>query len=95
MTVHVRLFAMLRERAGRGELLWTVGPDDTVGDLWGALCAAFPRLGEIATTVTFAVNHEYVDRLHRLHNNDEIAIIPPVSGGAFHVPPHPTPYRPE
>lgn len=85
MTVHVRLFAMLRERVGQRELEWTVSSDDTVDDLWTALCVAFPRLAEGGATVTFAVNHEYVDRFHRLHDNDEVAIIPPVSGGAFHV----------
>jgi len=81
MEVRIRFFAVLRERAGRAELSWQVEPDETVGDLWTALCLAVPSLGEGKTPVTFAVNQEYVDRVYRLHDNDEVAIIPPVSGG--------------
>jgi len=81
MVVRVRFFAMLRERAGRAELVWQAEPGETVGGLWGALCSAFPSLGESGARVAFAVNQEYVDRFYRLHDNDEVAIIPPVSGG--------------
>jgi molybdopterin converting factor subunit 1 len=85
MTVRVRLFAGLRERAGCGDLVWEMPPSATAHDVWIALCRAFPRLGDVGAQVAFAVNHEYVDRSHPLTDNDELAIIPPVSGGSSHV----------
>lgn len=85
MTVRVRLFAALRERAGCGDLVWEIQPAETAHDVWVALRAAFPRLGDVGEQVAFAVNQEYVDRSYPLNDNDELAIIPPVSGGSSHV----------
>ena len=98
MTVRVRFFAMLREHAGQAELPWETASEATVDDLWGALCAAFPTFAPVKDRVAFAVNREYVDRFHRLYDNDEVAFIPPVSGGTFHsgtshVSPHAAPHR--
>jgi len=81
MMVRVRVFASLRERIGRPELDWTLADDATVGDLWQAVCAAHPALADTGASVSFAVNQEYVARHHRLHPGDEVALIPPVSGG--------------
>ncbi len=81
MTVRVRFFAVLRERAGRAEVAWQVPPGETVGTLWARLCVAFPGLARSGDRVAFAVNREYVDSVHPLADNDEVAVIPPVSGG--------------
>lgn len=81
MTVHLRFFASLRERLRRSEAEWTLPDGATVDDLWQALCGAYSQLAELSPSITFAVNREYVDRTHRLSNNDEVALIPPVSGG--------------
>lgn len=86
MTIRVRFFAALREHVDRAEVVWELGPQQTVSDLWEALRKAYPGLGDLSGRVAFAVNQEYVDSLHRLHDNDEVAIIPPVSGGISHVP---------
>jgi len=86
MKVRVRFFAALREHVDRAEVVWELGPQQTVGDLWDALQNAFPGLGGLSGHVAFAVNQEYVDSAHCLHDNDEVAIIPPVSGGSSHVP---------
>jgi MoaE-MoaD fusion protein len=76
--VRVRLFAGLRERAGWGEREVEVGP--TVGEVWEAL-----GLGEEPAGMLYAVNQEYAERDRRLADGDEVAVIPPVSGGAFRL----------
>jgi molybdopterin converting factor subunit 1 len=83
MRVTVRLFAALRERVGARELVREAAPGATVADLWAALRAEFPGLAAAEPAVAFAVNQRYVDRSHPLHDNDELAVIPPVSGGSF------------
>jgi len=74
MPVTVRLFAGLRERAGwsRRELEGLA----RVGDVWPAL-----DLGEEPGGLLYAVNREYADAGHKLRDGDEVALIPPVSGG--------------
>jgi molybdopterin synthase catalytic subunit len=78
MQVTIRLFAGLRERAGWGVRELEAGP--TVGDIWQAL-----GLGEEPAGLLYAVNREYADRDRRLADGDEVALIPPVSGGAFRL----------
>ena len=78
MNVRVRLFAGLRERAGWSER--EVDGVARVGDVWDAL-----RLGEEPGGLLYAVNKEYASRDHELADGDEIALIPPVSGGAFRL----------
>ena len=77
MSVQVRLFAGLRERAG-----WSSREIDaaTVADVWPAL-----GLGEEPAGLLYAVNREYAERERELRDGDEVALIPPVSGGAFRV----------
>jgi molybdopterin synthase catalytic subunit len=77
MAVTVRLFAGLREQAGwsRREL-----EAATVADVWPAL-----GLGEEPAGLLYAVNREYADPERELADGDEVALIPPVSGGAFRV----------
>ena len=77
MPVTVRLFAGLREQAGwsRREL-----EAATVADVWPAI-----GLGQEPVGLLYAVNREYADRERQLHDGDEVALIPPVSGGAFRV----------
>jgi molybdopterin synthase catalytic subunit len=77
MAVTVRLFAGLRERAGwaRREL-----EAATVADVWPAL-----ELGDEPAGLLYAVNREYAERDRELRDGDEVALIPPVSGGAFRV----------
>jgi molybdopterin synthase catalytic subunit/molybdopterin converting factor small subunit len=75
VTVRVRLFAGLRERAG-----WSQREVDaaTVGDVWRTL-----GLGDEPDGLLYAVNKQYAQRDTPLADGDEVALIPPVSGGAF------------
>jgi molybdopterin synthase catalytic subunit len=53
----------------------------TVGEIWDGLVREIPALGAQDERIAFAVNHEYVNRDYRPADNDEVAFIPPVSGG--------------
>jgi molybdopterin synthase catalytic subunit/molybdopterin converting factor small subunit len=77
VTVHVKLFAGLRERAG-----WSAREVEaaTVADIWPAL-----GLGDEPEGLLYAVNREYAERDRELRDGDEVALIPPVSGGTFRV----------
>ena len=79
MTIRVLFFAYLRERCGVREATVELPAGATVDDLWRHLRARFDRLPPAAPR--FAVNRVYVDKTHPLHDNDELALIPPVSGG--------------
>jgi MoaE-MoaD fusion protein len=76
MHVTVRLFAGLRERAGRSQL--ELEDVSRIEDVWPAL-----DLGAEPPGLLYAVNRAYVKRGHELANGDEVAVIPPVSGGSF------------
>jgi molybdopterin synthase catalytic subunit len=80
MHVHVRLFAGLRERAGSGELELELPDGATVADALEQLRDVFD-----AVAVVMAVNKEYADSGVTLHADDELALIPPVSGGSTAV----------
>jgi MoaE-MoaD fusion protein len=77
--VRVRLFAGLRERAGWGEREVEVA-GETIADVWTAL-----ELGDEPAGLLYAVNQEYAERDRELAEGDEVAVIPPVSGGAFRL----------
>jgi molybdopterin synthase catalytic subunit/molybdopterin converting factor small subunit len=81
VNVRVRLFAALRERAGSGSVEIELPDDSRVGDVWGAL-----DLGDEPPGILFAVNRAYAERSSALSPGDEVALIPPVSGGAESSP---------
>jgi MoaE-MoaD fusion protein len=83
MTVSVRLFAILRERAGRDSVEIELPEGATVGDAFERL-AETPGLGELVARMPLrmAVNREYASEVTRIDAGDELAVIPPISGGA-------------
>lgn len=81
-TVTVRLFARLSDIAGARETEIEIGEGLTAADAFAALARAYPEMEALTDTVRFAVNAEYVPSSHRLEPGDELALIPPVSGGA-------------
>jgi len=76
--IRVRLFAGLRERAGWSER--ELDGIERVSDVWPAL-----QLGDEPAGLLYAVNREYAEQERELADGDEVALIPPVSGGAFRV----------
>lgn len=77
--LHVRLFASYREAAGTNRLDITLPADARVADLLEALGARLPAVQRAPGLV--AVNHTYVNSDSGLKDGDEVALIPPVSGG--------------
>ena len=80
MKVDVRLFAALRERAGSARVAVELVDGATVGDVWPLLA-----LGDEPPGMLYAVNRAYADRAEELSEGDEVAVIPPVSGGDFRL----------
>ncbi|RIK67810.1 MAG: molybdopterin converting factor subunit 1 [Planctomycetota bacterium] len=80
-TVTVRFFGPARDHAGTPEARIAIEAAETVGRLAGRLAQAYPRLGE-ALGIRLAVNKSFVPLSHVLNDGDEVAVIPPVSGGA-------------
>jgi MoaE-MoaD fusion protein len=84
--VSVRLFAVLRERAGRDRIELELPEGATVADALGALDAHEKLTGALDRHgVVMAVNRQYAPADARLHEGDEVALIPPVSGGGADV----------
>jgi molybdopterin synthase catalytic subunit len=79
--VRIRLFAMQREAARSKELPVEVADGATVGDAWDAAVGLVPALAPGRDSLRFAVNGAYADPATRLADGDEVAAIPPVSGG--------------
>ena len=80
MQVRIRLFAGLRERAGTGARTLDLTDGATLGDVWPAL-----GLGDEPSGLLYAVNRRYAEPPTALADGDEVALIPPVSGGDFRV----------
>jgi molybdopterin converting factor small subunit len=81
MRVRVKLFASLRELAGTGDLETVVEPGATVADVWAALVSRYPALAPYAAATSCARNLEYARLSTPVDPDDEIAFMPPVSGG--------------
>jgi molybdopterin synthase catalytic subunit len=86
MRVRVRLFAIQRELAGAREVPIELGDGATVEDAWTAVVARFPVLAPGRTSVRFARNGDYAEPATALGEGDEVAFIPPVSGGSGDPP---------
>lgn len=81
MKVKVKFFAILRERAGAGEVTKDLKEGSTVTELWQALQSDYPKLPSSGIRVLYAVNQNYVKGDHVLKDRDEVVFVPPVSGG--------------
>ncbi|MCC7021974.1 MAG: molybdopterin converting factor subunit 1 [Thermomicrobiales bacterium] len=82
MDIDIRYFAMIREIVGRAAERREVPAGATIGDLFDQLAREHPRLERLKPVTMLMVNQEYVPATHPLTDGDEVAFIPPVSGGA-------------
>lgn len=81
MKVRVRVFAALREILSKDEVEVELSEGTTVEGLWEQLVADDDRLTPFTKSINFALNHEFVGKETELSPDDEIAFLPPVSGG--------------
>ena len=89
MRVSVKLFAQLRDKSGVSEANVDLAPavkndvngGATVNDVWQALVALHPALVPFESSVSCAVNATYARKHTRVNAGDEVAFLPPVSGG--------------
>lgn len=81
MHVTVRLFARLKELTGAAEIPRQLPDGSTAEDAWNALARDFPELARYSTSVSCAVNESYARFTTPLSEGDEVAFLPPVSGG--------------
>jgi molybdopterin synthase catalytic subunit len=79
--VTVRLFARLRDIAGAAELAREVSPGATIASVWQQLVRDFPDFARYERSISSAVNADYVAMDQPLREGDEVAFLPPVSGG--------------
>ncbi len=81
MRVRVRLFAFLREAAGRGEAELQLSPGATAEQAWQRLATEHPALAPSRPSLMASVNRRYATFETVLSEGDEVVFIPPVSGG--------------
>jgi molybdopterin converting factor subunit 1 len=81
MRVTVRLFARLRDLAGSGELVRDLAGPATVNTVWQGLVDEMPALRDYERTMSVAVNADYSKMSAPVNDGDEVAFLPPVSGG--------------
>ena len=81
MFVTIRLFARLREIAGTAQLERELPDSATAETAWDSLAQEFGELADHQRSVSVAVNEEYAKFSTTLHDGDEVAFLPPVSGG--------------
>ncbi len=81
MHIHLKYFAIIRELMGRGDETKEVAAESTAGDVLDLISRDVPAVARVIPALLVMVNQEYASRDHRLHDGDELALIPPVSGG--------------
>ncbi len=81
MNVQVKLFAVARQLAGYGEIEVHLSDGATVGDLRQEIARLVPSLAPLLPHLMFALDAEYADDSRQIRPEQEIACIPPVSGG--------------
>ena len=77
----IRLFARLRDIVGAADLVRDVVPGTTIGALWRQLTAEFPDLAGYERSISTALNADYARMDQTVGDGDEVAFLPPVSGG--------------
>src|ERR1035441_1876835 len=81
MQVRVLYLGMLRGLAGREREVVQLSDGARLSDLYAEIQQRMPKLHDFGNAIALSINYEYADGAAVLHDNDEVALIPPVSGG--------------
>jgi molybdopterin synthase catalytic subunit len=81
MQVRILFFGVLKDLAGRGSDLLNLPEQATLGDVFTHYEELIPRLGKLASSIAISINQEFAGPDAKLKEGDEIAFLPPVSGG--------------
>ena len=81
LKVRVKLFASYKEKAGTSDIEMCLSEEATVSDAASELLRLYPSISGDTSRLMIAVNEEYQEHDYLLAENDEVAFIPPVSGG--------------
>lgn len=81
MKVKLLLFASLKDIAGRRDLEMELDDGSTLQHVTEKLASLYPEIGRMQNSVRIAINQEFADENISLNNGDEIAFLPPMSGG--------------
>lgn len=84
MQIRVLFFGLLKDICGHAEERIELPEGSTAGSVFDHYAAAFPRLRQMASSIVLARNHEFARTADRLAEGDEVALLPPVSGGYVH-----------
>ena len=82
MNIHILFFGVLKELVGKESDSLSLPGEPTLADVLAHYRQRIPRLQEFASSIAMSVNQEYATRETRLKENDEVALLPPVSGGS-------------
>jgi molybdopterin synthase catalytic subunit/molybdopterin converting factor small subunit len=82
MQIHVLFFGVLKDAAGRGIDALKLPENSTLADLLAHYSASVPKLKDHFTGIAMSINQEFAQPTDVLHEGDEVALLPPVSGGA-------------
>lgn len=83
MRIRVLFFGLLKDICGRAEDLLELPEGSTAGSVFDHYATAFPRLRAMASSIVLARNHEFSPVTQQVFDGDEVALLPPVSGGAY------------
>jgi len=81
MKIRVRLFAALREAVGHQEMEVELEPGTTAGELLDSLVAEHSKLVRYKDVIQVVINQDFAERDTPITDDDEVALLPPVSGG--------------
>lgn len=86
MRVKVLFFGLLKDICGKAEEQIELPPGSTLGSLFETYAAKYSRLAGMAASIVLARNHEFAKASEPITDGDEIAFLPPVSGGSLPLP---------
>ncbi|HLG21025.1 MAG TPA: MoaD/ThiS family protein [Bdellovibrionota bacterium] len=81
MNIRIRVFASLKDLIGTSEFHWDLEGRTTAAQVFDRLGDKYPQILPLKSSILYAANQSYVEKNYVLSDGDELALLPPVSGG--------------